>query len=78
MTGEAERKPGAASKYQWHPGLCFLYCRRTDVIVRWFGSVRTQSQQDGEIYACETCLAELDYMISMQIQARDISDLQAR
>ncbi|MFF0726149.1 hypothetical protein [Streptomyces sp. NPDC004134] len=54
----------------WVPGVCWLFCRREGVAVLWVGSVITPGA-GGEMYACGSCIAELDHMVRVQAQTRD-------
>lgn len=54
----------------WVTGACWLYCRREGVRVLWVGSVSTPGAT-GDVYACGTCVAELDHMVRAQSHERD-------
>lgn len=54
----------------WAVGACWLYCRRAGVAVLWIGSV-TMPGATGDVYACGTCIAELDHMVRVQAYERD-------
>ncbi|MCX3060802.1 hypothetical protein [Streptomyces beihaiensis] len=54
----------------WLTGSCWLYCRRAGVPVLWVGSVTTPGAK-GDVYACGTCLAELDHIVRLQAHGRD-------
>ncbi|WP_327369971.1 hypothetical protein [Streptomyces sp. NBC_01217] len=54
----------------WVTGACWLYCRREGVRVLWIGSVHTPGAT-GDLYACGSCVAELDHMVRTQSHARD-------
>ncbi|MFE2294264.1 hypothetical protein [Streptomyces sp. NPDC059452] len=58
-------------------GPCWLGCRREHVGVRWFGPVRTAAG-DGDMFACDDCLSEVERMVSEQLARRDGADLVAR
>lgn len=51
-------------------GVCWLFCRREGVAVLWVGSVITPGA-GGEMYACGSCIAELDHMVRLQAHAHD-------
>ncbi|WBB57700.1 hypothetical protein O7599_18610 [Streptomyces sp. WMMC500] len=54
----------------WVRGVCWLFCRREGVAVVWVGSVITPGA-GGEMYACGSCIAELDHMVRRQAHAHD-------
>lgn len=47
-------------------GMCWLYCRRTGIPVFWIGPATSAGTQ-ASMYACETCLAELDAMVRQYV-----------
>lgn len=56
-------------------GPCWLGFRRERVPVKWFGPVRTR---DGDMFACDDCLATVERMVAEQLARRDADDLLSR
>lgn len=47
---------------RWETGMCWLYCRRTNVPVTWLGPAVFNGMH-APLHACEQCIAELEYLI---------------
>ena len=45
--------------------MCWLYCRRSEILVLWIGSVETPASR-GDLYGCGACIAELEHMVRAQ------------
>lgn len=58
----------------WATGVCMLYCRRENVRVLWLGPVHTPSET-GEMYGCQSCVAELVHMVGEQKRRLDLEEL---
>ncbi|MEU9707966.1 hypothetical protein AB0E21_05020 [Streptomyces sp. NPDC047967] len=58
-------------------GPCWLGCGNDFGWTRWFGPVRTAAG-DGDMYACDDCIARVERMVVEQLARRDASDLNAR
>ncbi|MEU5508003.1 hypothetical protein ACFTZ8_05225 [Streptomyces fungicidicus] len=54
----------------WATGMCWLYCRRSNVTVAWIGPVVSSGAQ-APLYGCAMCIAELDHMVWQYCAARD-------
>ncbi|WP_269858342.1 hypothetical protein [Streptomyces sp. RPT161] len=55
---------------QWTPGRCWLWCRQPDVLVTWIGPVQVWGMHV-PMYACSTCLDELEAMAWRQVMRQD-------
>ncbi|SCD91403.1 hypothetical protein GA0115243_104781 [Streptomyces sp. ScaeMP-e83] len=58
-------------------GPCWLGCGNEYAWTQWFGPVRTAAG-DGDMFACDDCIARVERMVSEQLARRDADDLNAR
>lgn len=58
-------------------GPCWLGCGRESVPVKWFGPIRTRDGE-GDMFACDACLATVERMVAEQLARRDAGDLCSR
>ena len=54
----------------WSVGICWLYCRREGVEVLRVGSINVPGALC-DLFACGSCIAELDHMVRLQSSAQD-------
>ena len=70
ISAERPRPATAWDRPGWVSGMCWLYCRRDGIPVFWIGPA-TSSGIQAPMYACETCLAELDEMVWQHVTEKD-------
>lgn len=66
--------PQADDGNEWFMGRCWLYCRREDIPVVWVGPASTPNGSR-PMYACQSCMAELDYIVRDEQRRHDLGQL---
>ncbi len=60
----------SAASVQWHPGRCWLWCRRTRLPVTWIGPVQLRGAHV-PMYACAQCLDALEALAWSELLRKD-------
>ncbi|GGZ41884.1 hypothetical protein GCM10010387_40150 [Streptomyces inusitatus] len=70
MSGVATGIRSRRDDREWSTGMCWLYCRMSEIPVLRLGPITAAGLETG-MYGCEMCVAELEHMVKDAATGRD-------